>query len=81
MGCSPRGRDELDMTERLHFHLQSLCKSPYVTRLIFNLMSLQPTPSCCFPARLASLLPLGAFTQAPASLSGLQQCPLPGRLI
>ena len=38
MGCSPRGPKELGMTERLHLHFQSLCKSPY--GLIFNLMSL-----------------------------------------
>ena len=24
MGCSPRGREELDMTERLHFHFHAL---------------------------------------------------------
>ena len=60
---------------------QSLCQSPHVIWLIFNLLSLQATLSCYFPARLASLLPLGAFRQALASLPGLQQCPLPGRLI
>ena len=26
MGCSPRGREELDMTERLHFHFHTLEK-------------------------------------------------------
>ena len=25
MGCSPRGREELDTTERLHFHLSLSC--------------------------------------------------------
>ena len=25
MGCSPWGREELDMTERLHFHFSLLC--------------------------------------------------------
>ena len=24
VGCSPRGREELDMTERLHFHFHAL---------------------------------------------------------
>ena len=38
VSCSPRGCKELSMTERLHLHFQSLCKSPY--GLIFNLMSL-----------------------------------------
>ena len=26
MGCSPRGREELDMTERVHFHFHTLEK-------------------------------------------------------
>ena len=25
VGCSPRGREESDMTERLHFHFSLLC--------------------------------------------------------
>ena len=25
VGCSPRGREELDMTERLHFHFLLSC--------------------------------------------------------
>ena len=54
VGCSPRGREESDMTERLHFHALEKAMATHSSVLAWKIPGMGSLVGCCLWGRTES---------------------------